>query len=93
MPKREVAVDDQAQAGFKSVSKVVVSSLLEISQRLMTSSKAFIPAIPNVSARGQAAMRKQLNAVTETLHTHLVKVHEVIYEDRKHLLSLKSKEY
>ncbi|GMS88393.1 hypothetical protein PENTCL1PPCAC_10568, partial [Pristionchus entomophagus] len=34
---------------------------------------SFQGAIPNVSARGQEAMRKQLGAVIETLHSHLVK--------------------
>ncbi|GMR41521.1 hypothetical protein PMAYCL1PPCAC_11716 [Pristionchus mayeri] len=34
---------------------------------------SFQGAIPNVSARGQTAMRKQLNAVTETLHAHMLK--------------------
>ncbi|KAF8359345.1 nhr-80 [Pristionchus pacificus] len=34
---------------------------------------SFQGAIPNVSQRGQEAMRKQLNAVTATLHSHLVK--------------------
>ncbi|GMT17902.1 hypothetical protein PFISCL1PPCAC_9199, partial [Pristionchus fissidentatus] len=35
---------------------------------------SFQGAIPNVSARGQQAMRKQLEAVTETLHAHLEQI-------------------
>ncbi|GMT17898.1 hypothetical protein PFISCL1PPCAC_9195, partial [Pristionchus fissidentatus] len=35
---------------------------------------SFHGAIPNVSARGQQAMRKQLEAVTETLHAHLEQI-------------------